>query len=129
MKKFLILLIGLSWIAFPGRGSGLELQKKTADFELTASIDRTPPIIGENKLSLFLKGTDGRTITQAQILVNYYMPPMPRMAPMNYTTPAPLKGDAYRTSLYLIMEGPWYIVAKITLNGKTSSVKFNINVP
>jgi hypothetical protein len=129
MKKILIILILLAGISSPERILALELKKRTTDFEVTASIDRTPPIVGENKLSLLLKGADGKLITQAQILVNYYMPPMPRMAPMNYTTPAPFKGDAYRTSLYLIMEGPWYIVFKITLNGKTSSVKFNINVP
>jgi hypothetical protein len=128
MKKILTVLLLVFWMASPEGARGLDLQKRTADFEATASIDRTPPIIGENKLSLQLKGADGKPITQAQILVNYYMPPMPRMAPMNYTTPASFKGNAYRTSLYLIMEGPWYIVFKITLNGKTSSVKFNINV-
>jgi hypothetical protein len=28
-----------------------------------------------------------------------------------------------------IMEGPWYIVVKINHQGKTTSAKFNVNVP
>jgi hypothetical protein len=128
MKKPLFFLILFSWIPFSVYGSSLELLKRTPEYEVAASIDRNPPIIGQNNLSLTLKGPDGKKITQAQVLVNYYMPPMPRMVPMNYITPAPLKGDSYRTPLHLIMEGPWYIAVKITLGGRTSTVKFNIDV-
>ena len=126
MKQLLLMLI-LSLIPFPANAASLELLKRTPEYEVAASINRNPPILGDNNLTLTLKGTDGKKITQANILVNYYMPPMPRMAPMNYITPAALKGDSYGTTLHLIMEGPWIIALKITLNGKTSTVKFNID--
>jgi hypothetical protein len=61
------------------------------------------------------------------VLVNYYMPPMPRMAPMNYTTDAKLKGKKYKATMNLIMSGPWVIAVKITLDGKTTTAKFNID--
>ena len=83
--------------------------------------------MGENPIEIEIKGPGGRRITEAQVLVNYYMPPMPRMAPMNYLTPADLKGDRYRAVMHLIMDGPWIIALKITLGGKRSTVKFHIN--
>ena len=55
------------------------------------------------------------------------MPPMPRMAPMNYTTPATLKGATYQAVMHLIMDGPWIIALKITQGGQRSTVKFHIN--
>jgi hypothetical protein len=62
------------------------------------------------------------------VLVNYYMPPMPRMAPMNYKADAKLKGDQYRLAMRLIMAGPWYIVVIFPRGGKTLTAKFNIDV-
>ena len=47
---------------------------------------------------------------------------MTRMAPMNYTIPAKLKGDAYQATMHLIMDGPWIIALKITLGGNRSTV-------
>jgi hypothetical protein len=46
---------------------------------------------------------------------------------MNYTAPARLKGERYHMVMRLIMDGPWIIALKITLGGKTSTVKFPIN--
>ncbi len=55
------------------------------------------------------------------------MPPMPRMAPMNFITDAKLKKEKYSAKMNLIMSGPWIIAVKMTLSGKTSTVKFNID--
>lgn len=127
MKKSAFFLL-LFYLIIPSTySSAFELLKKAGEYEVGVSIDRTPPTVGDNKIEISLKGSDGKKITQAAVLVNYYMPPMPRMVPMNYVTPAQLKGDSYRTTLHLIMEGPWVIALKITRNGKTSTVKFNID--
>lgn len=96
-------------------------------YEVLIRLDRQPPIVGDNPLEIEIKEPAGRRVTEARVLVNYYMPPMPRMAPMNYTVPAKLKGDRYRTVMRLIMDGPWIIALKITLGDKTSTVKFHIN--
>jgi hypothetical protein len=53
---------------------------------------------------------------------------MPRMAPMNYLVDGKLKKEKYRATMNFIMSGPWIIVVKMTLSGKTSTVKFNIDV-
>jgi hypothetical protein len=103
--------------------------KKAGDYVVSILIDRNPPIIGINNLDVDIRGADGRAVTDAKVLVNYYMPPMPRMAPMNYKIDAPFKGDRYRAKMNFIMEGPWYIAVKINHSGKTTTAKFNVNVP
>ena len=59
--------------------------------------------------------------------MNYYMPPMPRMAPMNYTSPAEPAGDKYRLTMNIIMEGPWIIRIMVNREGKRTTAKFNID--
>ena len=85
--------------------------------------------MGVNNLEVEIKGADGQAITDAKVLINYYMPPMPRMAPMNYKIDAPFKGEDIVAKMNFIMEGPWYIVVKINHRGKAVSAKFNVNVP
>jgi hypothetical protein len=124
--RFLVpVLILFSVTALPAEA--LEARNAMGDYEVGITINRNPPSVGENPIEIEIKGPGGRRITEAQVLVNYYMPPMPRMAPMNYLTPAALKGDRYRAVMHLIMDGPWIIALKITLGGKRSTVKFHIN--
>jgi hypothetical protein len=104
----------------------LDLAGKAGEFEVHARIDRNPPIVGNNHMELEIRDSKGR-VTDASVLVNYYMPPMPRMAPMNYTAPAELKGEKYRLKMDLIMAGPWIIRVLITRDGKKATAKFNID--
>ncbi len=103
--------------------------KRAGEYSVAILIDRNPPIIGINNLEVEIRGADGQTVADAKVLINYYMPPMPRMAPMNYRVDAPFKGGKYRAAMNFIMEGPWYIVVKIDHRGKAASAKFNVNVP
>ena len=103
--------------------------KRAGEYQVGIHIDRNPPIQGINNLEVEIRGADGAAVTDAKVLVNYYMPPMPRMAPMNYKIDAPFKGDRYRAKMNFIMEGPWYIAVKINHSGKTTTAKFNVNVP
>ena len=80
-------------------------------------------------MEVAIRGADGKPVVDAKVLVNYYMPPMPRMAPMNYRADAPFSAGRYRVAMNFIMEGPWYIVVKINHMGKNVSAKFNVNVP
>jgi len=126
MIRFLLSVLVLFSMAAPPV-QALESRTMMGEYEVGIRIDRNPPSVGENPIEIEIKGSGGRRITEAQVLVNYYMPPMPRMAPMNYTTLAGLKGDRYRAVMHLIMDGPWIIALKITLGGKRSTVKFHIN--
>ena len=119
---FLVLLVAIP-LAY---SKDLELERKAGDFEVRARIDKNPPILGHNRLEIEIRDSGGR-VTDANVMVNYYMPPMPRMAPMNYTTNAELKDGKYRVTMDLIMAGPWIIRVLITRDGKKATAKFNID--
>jgi hypothetical protein len=123
-------LIGLAaWGLVPARAGAatLELKKKAGAYDVQLRIDRNPPVVGDNGLELRITDAAGATLKDADVLVNYYMPPMPRMAPMNYKTGAKFKKDVYSIRMRLIMAGPWVIVVKITAGGKTTSARFHID--
>ena len=106
---------------------GYEIKRKAGGYEAEVTIDRYPPVLGDNRIEIEIKDAAGRPITDAKVLVNYYMPPMPRMAPMNYITDTKLKGEKYKATMNFIMSGPWIIAIKINHAGKTSTAKFNVD--
>ncbi len=126
---FILVLLIASIQTGTASGASLSLSKRAAEYEVAITLDRNPPILGINNLEVDIRGADGSSVTDAAVLVNYYMPPMPRMAPMNYRVDAPFRGGKYRVAMNLIMEGPWVIVVKINHRGKTATAKFNVNVP
>jgi hypothetical protein len=122
-----ILIFFLLVAASTIQAGDLRMANRQGAYGVEIAINRNPPIVGDNRIEISITDGNGRRVSEAQVLVNYYMPPMPRMAPMNYTTPATLKGDAYQAVMHLIMDGPWIIALKITQGGQRSTVKFHIN--
>ncbi len=118
------LILGFSAALF---AKDLELKKKAGDYEVSIRIDKNPPILGVNRIEVEIEDASGEPVTDAKVLINYYMPPMPRMAPMNYKVEARRKGDRYEEKMKFIMAGPWIIAVKITRGGKTTTAKFNID--
>jgi len=128
MKTWGIVILALLTGVPAAYSKDLELTGKTGEFEVHLTIDRNPPILGRNQMEIEIKdSTASGRVTDANVVVNYYMPPMPRMAPMNYTTNAELKGDKYKATMDLIMTGPWIIRVLITREGKRATAKFNID--
>ena len=112
---------------FIGYISQKKIKKKVGQYEAEVKIDRNPPIVGDNHIEIEIKDGADKHVTDAKVLVNYYMPPMPRMAPMNYRTDAKRKGEKYRATMNFIISGPWVIAIIITREGKTSTVKLNVD--
>ena len=127
MRKSIVFILILFLIAGTAFAKGYEIKRRVGDYEAEVRIDRSPPATGDNKIEIEIKDCEGKCITDAKVLVNYYMPPMPRMAPMNYITDAKLKGDKYKATVSFIMSGPWIIAVKINHGGKTSTAKFNVD--
>jgi hypothetical protein len=126
-RRVLVCLAACAFLVGTAGAAALELKKKAGNYDVELRIDRNPPVVGDNGLSLKITDGDGAVLKDAKVLVNYYMPPMPRMAPMNYKTSAKLKKDSYTVSMHLIMAGPWVIVVKITVGDKTTSARFQID--
>ena len=104
------------------------VRKMAEGLTFDIAINRNPPIVGNNAIRIEIKDSQGNPVPGGEVLVNYYMPPMPRMAPMNYTVPAAFKDGAYRAGMDLIMAGPWNIVIKAKNSGRWTQVAFPIDV-
>jgi hypothetical protein len=128
VRVILIVSLIISFMAGIVFAGSLTASKRAGVYLVGIEIDRNPPIIGDNIVEIEIRDTSGAIVSDAKVLVNYYMPPMPRMAPMNYRTDAPFRGGKYRMTMNLIMEGPWVIAVKVTLAGKTTTAKFHIDV-
>jgi hypothetical protein len=104
------------------------VRKMAEGLVFDVAINRNPPVMGGNEIRIEIKDMQGKPVQDAEVLVNYYMPPMPRMAPMNYTVPALRKEGAYRAAMDLIMAGPWNIIIKAKTGEKWTRVVFPIDV-
>ena len=103
-------------------------RKKIGGYTVDIAINRNPPIVAKNELRVEIKDPYGKPVSELKVMVNYYMPPMPGMAPMNYTVQASPKADRYLVIMDLIMTGPWNIVVKTNVADKRLSAAFPIDV-
>lgn len=103
-------------------------RKRAGNYVVEMKINRNPPIVDKNILTLDIKDSSNKNVTDAKVFVNYYMPPMPGMPPMNYKTYAKLSGNKYEVIMDLIMSGPWNIIIKITRHRESFTVRFAIDV-
>jgi len=106
---------------------GFEVSGNAGEYQIAATIDRYPLVLGDNHIEIEIRNRSGGYITDAEVFVNYYMPPMPRMVPMNYKTEASLDSEKYEAKMNIIMAGPWYIKIIIKHGGKISTTKFNVD--
>jgi hypothetical protein len=127
MKK--LMMIGMAMLLSAGVAAAkdYEIAKKAGDYDVVVKIDKNPPVTGDNGVSVMIKDKLGHHVRDAKVVVDYSMPAMPGMPPMNYKTDAVAKGDGYAATMNLSMAGPWNIVVKIAREGKTSSMKFTVD--
>lgn len=128
MKKIaavvLVLLLsgGLVW------AKDYEIQKKAGELSVVVKMDKNPAVMGENGISVTVKDSAGKEVTDAGVKVEYSMPAMPGMPAMNYGSVLAVNKSAYQGKLNFSMTGPWNIVVKIVRSGKTVSTKFSVDV-
>ncbi len=127
VAAFMALLLILC-IAAEGEAGDYRVRRKTSNHVVDAAINRNPPVMGENTIRIDIRDARGRHLTGARVSVNYYMPPMPGMVPMNYTVPAAADGSRYRAEMNFIMTGPWNIVIRVESGGSPWRVTFPIDV-
>ena len=130
MKKIILFVVALIFALTCGfaYAKDYEISKKAGDLSVQVNIDKNPPVTGINKMSVAIKDTAGKTLTDATVAVDYGMPAMPGMGAMNYKTQAALKGDKYIATINFSMAGPWSISIKINRGGKTETVKLNVDI-
>jgi hypothetical protein len=127
MKKLMMIGMAVLLSAGVALAKDYEVKKKAGEFDVVVTIDKNPPVTGDNNVTVTVKDTAGKPVKDAKVVVDYSMPAMPGMAPMNYKADAIAKGDAYKAVMNLSMAGPWNIAVKITASGKSGSMKFAID--
>jgi len=127
MKQLMTLILSVILMASVVQAKDYEVAKKTGEYNVLVTIDKNPPVVGNNNVTVTVKDAAGKYVTDAKVKIEYSMPAMPGMAAMNYKTDAVLNGQAYNAKMKLPTPGSWNVTVKITKGGKTSSVKFNID--
>ena len=127
MRK--LLMIGLVMLLSAGvaLAKDYEVKKKVGELDVVVTIDKNPPVTGDNGVTVSVKDASGKVVKDAKVVVDYSMPGMPGMPPMNYKADAVQKGDVYAATMNLSMAGPWNIAVKISAGGKSGSMKFTID--
>jgi hypothetical protein len=101
--------------------------KKAGEYNVVVKIDKNPPVVGDNNVTIGIKDASDKYVSDARVLLEYSMPAMPGMPAMNYKADAVAKGNEYTAKMNLSMSGSWNITVKITRAGKTSSMKFTVD--
>ena len=127
MKKIAVVSMILLLIAGIAYAKNYEVTKKVGEYTVTAMIDKNPPVVGDNNITIEIKDAAGKAITDARVKVEYSMPAMPGMPAMNYKADATLTGSAYTARMNLSMAGSWNVAVKTMRGGKTATMKFSVD--
>jgi hypothetical protein len=131
MKKMdLIAIVAVFTTIFVfGCSKGYESQKTADDLTVKLSVGSYPLVKGDNTLTVKAADLTGKAVTDAQVNVRFYMPPMPGMAPMELNAQAMHKGNVYAFSVNPPMEGGWKAEVSIARPGKPAvTATFNLDV-
>ena len=128
MKRVMVVIVAVLLLTGIAYAKDYEVTKKAGVYNVIVKIDKNPPVVGDNNMKIDIKDASGKSVTDAKVKVQYSMPAMPGMPPMNYKTNAELKDNTYKAKINLSMTGSWNIAVKITKSGKTASMKFSIDV-
>lgn len=127
MKKVLMVAMAVLLFGAVAYAKNYEVKKTTGDYDVVVTIDKNPPVVGDNHVTIEVKDAKGNYVNDLKVVVDYSMPGMPGMPPMNYKADAVADGDEYKATMNLSMGGSWNVVVKITKGDKTSKVKFSVD--
>lgn len=128
MKRVMLLLMVFALTVGTAWGKNYEVTKKVDDYSVKVEIDKNPPIVGNNNMSITIQDGSGKNITEAKVKVGYSMPAMSGMPAMSYKTDAALQGNEYKAKVNFSMAGSWNVEVQITEPQKVKKVKLNVDV-
>lgn len=128
MKKILVFMAAALLIAIPAFAKELKLEKKAGDNTVTLTLEKNPPITGDNKAVIEIKDSAGKIVKNAQVELEASMPAMPGMPAMKNTSKVQAGAETYETMINFSMPGSWNIELKLNINNQKQVVKYNVDV-
>lgn len=126
LRATVLFLLAVAIVA--GCSKGYKSEKAVDDVKVTLSAGSYPLIKGDNTLTITVADATGTAVQDATVNVRYFMPPMPGMAPMDYSTQAMKKGSGFAFTANVPMEGGWKVEVAVARPGKpTSMATFNLD--
>ncbi|MBF0343911.1 MAG: FixH family protein [Nitrospirae bacterium] len=127
MKNVVLGIVLVLLVAGTGFAKNLEVEKKAGDYTLKITMDNNPPIVGDNNITVEVKDSTGKSVTDAKVMIDYSMPAMPGMPAMNYKTDAKYDAGTYKAVMTLSMAGSWNISVKVAHSHKRVKAKINVD--
>jgi hypothetical protein len=127
MKRFMMAALVFFFIGGFAIAKDFEVTKKAGDYTVLVKIDKNPPTTGDNNLAVSIKDGAGADVADAKVSLEYSMPAMPGMPPMNYKANTELAEKLYKTKVNFSMSGSWNMTVKIVRGGKTTQAKFTVD--
>jgi hypothetical protein len=109
-------------------GKEFAVKKNIDGYTLDVILSQNPPAAGRNDVRVEIRDSQGRPVVDTPVTVNYFMPPMRDMPPMNYTVKTQPHGSGYKATMDFIMKGPWNIVVKANIGAKQFRVAIVVDV-
>lgn len=128
MKKILVFMAAALLIAIPAFAKELKLEKKAGDNTITLTLEKNPPITGDNKAVIEIKDSAGKIVKNALVELDASMPAMPGMPAMKNTSKVQEGAEAYEAMINFSMPGSWNIEVKLNINNQKQVVKYNVDV-
>lgn len=127
LKKFAVFFAILFLMAGIVYAKEFQLTKRLGEYTVEITNDKNPAVVGENNLKIVIKDQAGNFVPDAKVAVEYSMPAMPGMPPMNYKANAELKGNQYLAKMDIPVSGSWNVGVKISRAGKAGTIKFSVD--
>ena len=130
MKKVfgLLMVVVFAGILAAGCTKGYEAKQTVDNTTVALSAKAYPLVLGDNALTIKVTDASGNLTKDAQVSVRFFMPPMPGMAPMEYTSQATAQGDAYTCSVNPAMAGGWKAEVTVARTGQAPvTASFNVD--
>jgi hypothetical protein len=128
MRKLAVLLLVISGFALfaCSQKEGFKKELTGQKFKVIITSDQ-PPHVGINKWKIKIF-ENGNPVSDAEVKINGYMPPMPGMPEMSFDYPVKRSGDTYESDVNLSMGGTWQITIYVNRNGTEEKLKFGFNL-
>jgi hypothetical protein len=129
MKKLVLIVWLVLFVASFGYGADYDVKGKAGAYSVDVKMDKNPPTKGQNNVVIAVQDSLLKPVTDAQVEVKYLMPSLPGRPPMmDYRATAKWQDNRYRAAVDLSMTGEWTVVITIEHRGRTERMQFTFFV-